>query len=207
MKCYLILSAAALAAGSAFSNNNLPANNVENFVARAIDPKTMDPTRLSVLSVLKTAIPCSARYPEATGEVEEWYSKLPVDVKSLLPSLYPASSTGAASVSGPVAKLAVTDVFTAACSASGTTTTTTRVTVTKTVHLTGSATALSNTSTITAASNGTTLNGTGAFPSPTNGILSSASPSLTSFTGDSGKMEAIAVFTWIFVFAVFVLFL
>jgi hypothetical protein len=105
MKCYLILSAAALATASAFSNNNLPANNFEDFVARAIDPKTMDPTRLSVLSVLKTAIPCSARYPKATGEVDEWYSKLPVDVKSLLPSLYPASSIGAASVSGPVVRL------------------------------------------------------------------------------------------------------
>jgi len=105
MKCYLILSAAALAAGSIFSSNNLPASNVEDLVARAIDPKTMDPTRLSVLSVLKTGIPCSAHYPEATGEVEEWYSKLPADVKSLLPSLYPASSTGAASVSGPIAKL------------------------------------------------------------------------------------------------------
>lgn len=106
MKCCLILSAAALAAGSFFSSNNLPANDVEDLVARAIDPKTMDPTRISVLSVLKTAIPCSAHYPQATGEVEEWYSKLPADVKSLLPSLYPGSSTGSASVSGSIAKLA-----------------------------------------------------------------------------------------------------
>jgi hypothetical protein len=130
MKSYIILSIAALAAGSIFSHDPRPdSNNSDQVAARVVDsaedseftrrslfshdpcpvyddhdhvvprevnPVSMDPTRLSVLSVLKTAIPCSARVPQSTGNLESWYSELPADVKALLPSLYPISSTASA---------------------------------------------------------------------------------------------------------------
>lgn len=67
---------------------------------RAIDPTTMDPTRLSVLSVLKTAMPTgtTAVMPTDTEE-PQWYAQLPEDVKSLLPVLYPATPVESATVS------------------------------------------------------------------------------------------------------------
>jgi hypothetical protein len=102
MKLYFILPTAAVAAGSIFHSDQLVPNNAVRLVARKIDPNTMDPTRLSVLSVLKTAIPCGAHYPESTGDMQAWYSKLPADVKALLPSLYPVISTASPSVSAPV---------------------------------------------------------------------------------------------------------
>lgn len=86
-----IITASALAAGSLASDTQLNAREIEDLIARGIDPKTMDPTRLSVLSVLRTAIPSGSAFPRPTGDFQpEWYSKLPEDVKSLLPELYPA---------------------------------------------------------------------------------------------------------------------
>ena len=68
--------------------------------ARLIDPATMDPTRFSVLSVLKTAIPTSPNTPMPTGDYEpEWYEKLPDDVKSLLQVLYPVAALATPDVS------------------------------------------------------------------------------------------------------------
>ncbi|OAL55758.1 hypothetical protein IQ07DRAFT_177239 [Pyrenochaeta sp. DS3sAY3a] len=94
MKSLLILpllTVGALAGDAHFDNNQIRA-----LVERAIDPKTMDPTRLSVLSVLRTAMPTGVDAPLPTGDYEpEWYQKLPADIKSLLPSLYPASTTAA----------------------------------------------------------------------------------------------------------------
>lgn len=92
MKSYNILSALAFAT-LAFSAR-LNVYGLEDLVPRDIDPKTMDPTRLSVLSVLRTAIPSGSDFPKPTGDFEpDWYKNLPADVKSLLPSLYPATST------------------------------------------------------------------------------------------------------------------
>jgi hypothetical protein len=93
---YLIICAAALATTTLAT---LPyANDVANLAARAIDPKTMDPTRLSVLSVLRTAVPSGSAFPQPTGDAKpDWYQKLPEDVKSLLPLLYPAAATSASS--------------------------------------------------------------------------------------------------------------
>jgi hypothetical protein len=72
----------------------LNVHGLEDLVAREIDPKTMDPTRLSVLSVLRTAIPSGSDFPKPTGDfAPDWYKNLPEDVKSLLPSLYPAKLT------------------------------------------------------------------------------------------------------------------
>ncbi|EUC36019.1 hypothetical protein COCVIDRAFT_65945, partial [Bipolaris victoriae FI3] len=61
---------------------------------RAIDPADMNPTQLSILSVLKTAIPSGTSIPMPTGTSEpDWYKNLPDDVKSLLPQFYPATTT------------------------------------------------------------------------------------------------------------------
>jgi hypothetical protein len=81
----LVILTGALASVVRFSNAGL--------AARLIDPATMDPTRFSVLSVLKTAIPTSPNTPMPTGNYEpEWYEKLPNDVKSLLQVLYPVAA-------------------------------------------------------------------------------------------------------------------
>jgi hypothetical protein len=93
MKSYGILTTA-LALATLGSSAHLNLHGLEDLVAREIDPKTMDPTRLSVLSVLRTAIPSGSDFPKPTGDFEpEWYKNLPDDVKSLLPSLYPATLT------------------------------------------------------------------------------------------------------------------
>jgi hypothetical protein len=84
-----IISISALAAGSLASG----AHDVDNLLARTIDHKMMDPARLSVLSVLKTAIASGPAFPRPTGDFEpEWYQKLPEEVKHILPSLYPAAA-------------------------------------------------------------------------------------------------------------------
>jgi hypothetical protein len=105
MKSYIIISIAALFSG-ALASDGPNAHGLEDLVARGIDPKTVDPTRLSVLSVLRTAIPSGPDFAQPTSDFEpEWYRKLPEDVKSLLPSLYPVTSTevsSGATVSVPV---------------------------------------------------------------------------------------------------------
>jgi hypothetical protein len=93
MKSYSILTTA-LALATLASSARLNVHDLEDLVPRDIDPKTMDPTRLSVLSVLRTAIPSGSDFPKPTGDFEpDWYKNLPADVKSLLPSLYPATLT------------------------------------------------------------------------------------------------------------------
>jgi hypothetical protein len=95
MKSSIIISALALA-GSVLSS----AVKFPDLAARMIDPATMDPTRLSVLSVLKTAIPTSPNSPMPTGDYEPaWYQALPQDVKSLLPALYPVVAVATSEVS------------------------------------------------------------------------------------------------------------
>jgi len=80
-----------LASGVLASGAQLDTHDIENPVARAVvDPKTVDATKLSVLSVLKIAVP-SGEVPFPTGGAEpEWFKNIPADVKSLLPMLYPA---------------------------------------------------------------------------------------------------------------------
>ncbi|KAG9188808.1 hypothetical protein G6011_07513 [Alternaria panax] len=71
---------------------------------RAIDPATMNPTLFSVLSVLKTGMPTGPNVPMPTGGSEpDWYQKLPEDVKSLLPKLYPVEPTAQAVVAAAAA--------------------------------------------------------------------------------------------------------
>jgi hypothetical protein len=84
MKASFLFAAVALA-GSALAINA----QINPIVARNIDPQTMDPTRLSVLKVLKTAMPTDPNVPMPTGDNNpEWYEQLPEDVKDLLPALY-----------------------------------------------------------------------------------------------------------------------
>lgn len=69
-------------------------NGANMLLDRAIDPADMNPTQLSILSVLKTAIPSGTSIPMPTGTSEpDWYKNLPDDVKSLLPQFYPATTT------------------------------------------------------------------------------------------------------------------
>lgn len=100
MKPSLLISATALATRALATKAQLNAHDIQDLVARAIDPATMDPTRLSVLSVMRTAIPSGPDFPKPTdGSEPEWWQKLPADVKSLLPVLYPATETASVSVS------------------------------------------------------------------------------------------------------------
>ncbi|KAH7114448.1 hypothetical protein B0J11DRAFT_584865 [Dendryphion nanum] len=88
-----------------------------------------DPIRMSVLSVIITAIPptqlSKALNDEAAfsseiasslsaGKTPEWFLALPSDVKSLLPSLYPAQ---AAALTAPATTAAATSSATSAASA------------------------------------------------------------------------------------------
>lgn len=115
MKSYFLIFASALSVGTLASKaDHMNAHEVKDLVARAIDPKTMDSTRLSVLLVLKTAIPSGPEFPQPTGDIKpDWYQKLPEDVKSLLPSLYPVSpkTSSARSLSATISPSVSTSSF------------------------------------------------------------------------------------------------
>ncbi|KAF2831391.1 hypothetical protein CC86DRAFT_138810 [Ophiobolus disseminans] len=173
MKLFIIITAFALAAAS---DAQLNAREVEELVARFIDAKTMDPARLSVLSVLKTAIPPGPDFPRPTGGFEpEWYSKLPADVKSLLPKLYPAPVVAASanvSVSASTTSNSTTAMPTCVTS-----------TITKTLHHVSAGTAAANRS---STSNGTIATAT---PSPTGYISTGSKTAMT--------MEVLAALAWV----------
>ncbi|USP77199.1 hypothetical protein yc1106_04473 [Curvularia clavata] len=67
---------------------------------RGIDPSTMDPALLSLLMVLKTAMPSGTNVPLPTGTSEpDWYKNLPDNIKSSLHQYYPATATSSSSSS------------------------------------------------------------------------------------------------------------
>lgn len=86
---------------TAFASTAPPgAHTMADLLARAIDPATMDPTKLSVLSVLKTAMPATGTgtdiiLPIGTA-APQWYKDLPADVMVLLAQMYPATPTAVA---------------------------------------------------------------------------------------------------------------
>lgn len=86
---FIILTVTALAAGTFASESQLDAHDIEDMLARSIiDPKIINPTKLSVLRILKTAVP-SGDFAHPTGDsAPDWVKNLPWDVKSLLPELY-----------------------------------------------------------------------------------------------------------------------
>jgi len=94
MKSYTILCAlTATVASSALHN----AHQMHDLAARAKDPSTMNPTQVSILSILRTAMPSGPDVPLPSGDFEpDWYKNLPADVKSLLPVFYPAKSSSSA---------------------------------------------------------------------------------------------------------------
>ncbi|KAH8732811.1 hypothetical protein GQ44DRAFT_6061 [Phaeosphaeriaceae sp. PMI808] len=159
MKLHFIFSISALTAGTLASNVQLNAHIINELLAR--DYQTMDRTRLSVLSVLRTAIPSGTTAALPTGTVEpEWYQKLPNDVKSLLPLLYPAAVTTTSS--SPSSSTPNTPGLSSiSASTTSTSTTTKKVTVTKTLQRPSSGTGLvglsSANNTVVMPSNGTTL--------------------------------------------------
>lgn len=106
MKPTTILSLAAATITTATASN---AHEVAGLIVRAMDPATMDPARLSVLSVLKTAMPSptgtATDIALPTGDVApQWYKDLPADIMVLLAQMYPATPTAAVSETSPLAE-------------------------------------------------------------------------------------------------------
>jgi hypothetical protein len=94
MRSTFILSAFALVAPAMSTGMRVGGREAQELVARMMDPQTMDPMRLSVLSVLKTAMPTGADAPMPTGSNSpKWYQDLPPDIMILLAQMYPAEPT------------------------------------------------------------------------------------------------------------------
>ena len=98
MKLKIILPIMALAVSASARNVHV----VGDLKAREIDPATMDPTKLSILSVLKTAVPTLTGTELAlptgnsirTGDFSaQWLQDLPPDVLILLAQMYPTTHT------------------------------------------------------------------------------------------------------------------
>lgn len=97
MKSRTIFSISTLAVGAMASSAHPNIHAVADLLARAIDPATMDPTKLSVLSVLKTAMPTATNAALPTGDsIPQWYQDLPADVMVLLAQMYPATPSAEA---------------------------------------------------------------------------------------------------------------
>jgi hypothetical protein len=177
----LVILTGALASVVQFPNAGL--------AARLIDPATMDPTRFSVLSVLKTAIPTSPNTPMPTGDYEpEWYEKLPDDFKSLLQVLYPVAALATPGVSVSQTPAVVESSVAAVQSETKTYTDTTATAVTL--------------------YSGLVPNNT--VPTTGTGTLATASANTTNFLSVGARLavktEALAVIAWIGVGAGFFLF-
>lgn len=183
MRLSTILPTTALLASALAST---PPHAVADLLARAIDPATMDPTRLSVLSVLKTAMPTATGtdivLPTGTA-MPQWYKDLPADVMVLLAQMYPATST-ASSVREPVApSMNATENVkeTASVSASQTT-------LTSTLELVPTDTASSNASISASSSNQVFAKATA--------TLSSGAPSATQSVISTGAKNFVGVEKW-----------
>jgi hypothetical protein len=104
MKPTTILSLAVAATTATATASNV--HEVADLVARAA---TMDPTKFSVLSVLKTAMPMPTGTATdivlPTGDIApQWYKDLPADVMVLLAQMYPTTTTAAVSETKPLAE-------------------------------------------------------------------------------------------------------
>lgn len=96
----LFLAVAAITTTATASN----IHEVADLIVRAMDPATMDPIKLSILSVLKTAMPTPTGTVTditlPTGDIApQWYKDLPADVMVLLAQMYPAIPTASATAS------------------------------------------------------------------------------------------------------------
>lgn len=100
MKQTNILSLAIVATATTATASHV--HGLDDLIARAMDPAAMDPTKLSVLSVLKTAMPMptgtATEIVLPTGDIApQWYKDLPADVMVLLAQMYPMTSTAVVS--------------------------------------------------------------------------------------------------------------
>lgn len=170
MRPATILSLAVVAICTAATDIHMHA--VADLIARAMDPATMNPTKVSVLSVLKTAMPAptgtATNIVLPTGKIlPQWFQNLPDDVMVLLAQLYPGAPTTAA---------------TAAPAANNSSSSTQNSTDLRTASLTTSTTRLGSalaTAAATGHSNGSTVVSTGSLVGITkNGTLSTAAPGL-----------------------------
>ncbi|KAJ8115484.1 hypothetical protein OPT61_g2891 [Boeremia exigua] len=181
-----MLSTSMLLAGSLANTVHPNVHAVADLVARAIDPATMDPTKLSVLSVLKTAIPTPTGTDIVlpTGDAApQWYKDLPADVMVLLAQMYPAAPTTAATTSetttvpSSVGSSAMQE--TAGVSVSQTT-------LTVTLELGPTPTAALNNTLSTGSSGGTSANNT----------ISTALPSSTQSAISTGAKTTVGAGKW-----------
>lgn len=195
MKSTLILSVFALVAPGICGGMRVGDYGAKELLARAMDPQTMDPMRLSVLSVLKTAMPTEADAPMPTGDNSpKWYQDLPADVMVLLAQMYPATLPASEAVSATPGAVSATSALAAgsslssnessstsqAMSGSATSTaslqptTTGQIMATSTDQIMSTGTRGGASSTASASSNGTMSSGT-RTPTPNASNLPSAS--------------------------------
>lgn len=184
MKPTTILSTGALLASAHASTAHSNVHAVADLIARALDPATMDPTKLSVLSVLKTAMPTATGTDIVlpTGDATpQWYKDLPADVMVLLAQMYPATSDAAVSET-PSAAVNTSSSLpqeTASTLASQTT-------ITRSLELLPTA---------VAAGNGTLSTDT-PNDNSTNGTLTTGSPSPTQSASSSGAKKTAGTGKW-----------
>ncbi|KAF1941608.1 hypothetical protein EJ02DRAFT_434643 [Clathrospora elynae] len=149
---------------------------------RAANPATMNPTLLSLLAVLQTAMP-DTPLPTGTGtsvEDTNWYKNLPADVKSALCEFYPAPPT--VTPAAEEEKKTTTKAPTTVC--------TRNVTITRTLQYTSTATG-------SGSFNGSAVYPTGSTNATYGTPTPSATPSpFTSSAGGRGKAVAAAI-AWV----------
>lgn len=182
MKLVTIISAGAILTGALANTALHSAHAVADLLARAMDPATMDPTKLSILSVLKTAMPSPTGTVTdivlPTGDpAPQWYKDLPADVMVLLAQMYPATPTAAAAVSETAAASANTSSSSAQETASASPTA-----LTSTLELAPTATAAANGSLATGGSGGAPNNASATLstgqPGPTQSALSTGAKNM-----------------------------
>lgn len=195
MKPTTILSLTVTATSTAAANTDIHA--VADLIARAMDPATMDPTKVSVLSVLKTAMPTPTGTATdivlPTGDVApQWYKDLPADVIMLLAQMYPATPT--ATVVSQTAALAMNDF-----SSSIQDSTASQTMLTRTLELVPTPTTVLATAISTGPSDGSTVVSTGSlFGNTTNATLATGAPiGIPSQPGTSvGAKNAVGAGVW-----------
>lgn len=174
MKPTTILSTSAILVTALASTAHPNVHAVADLVARAMDPATMNPTKVSVLSVLKTAMPTSGTGTDIvlpTGTVmPQWYKDLPAEIMVLLAQMYPATTAGSAE-SGTSATSASASAQTGGASQS---------TLTRTLELVGSS--------ATAGSSGTQTDA--------NATLSTGQPSPTQSALSTGAKNSVGIGRW-----------
>lgn len=203
MKSTLFFSAIC-SIGCAFASG-LPPNDIR---ARYIDPNTLDPTKLSVLKVLKTAMPTDPNAPMPTGGLQpDWYVALPADVKSILPELYPATTTAPPTPSSSSAAAVAAEVSSSAVAKSEASSTVTLVSVTGTSYTTVTKTMqYASTGYPVPSANGTLSNATLSRPSSVPTASPSGFFSAGARSADVVRVEMLAAAGWMVLGAGFLLF-